>query len=115
MKSNEIGLIQATYAEKTTNTDDLDLQKHMARSLRKPFDFKSKEDENELKDWCQKHYKETVCKAFKHKNIPSYHDCCFCISRRGHMRKSCHPELHTASLLKNPEFLVMKSAEDFER
>ena len=31
------------------------------------------------------------------------------------MRKCSHPELHTASLLKIPEFLVMKSAEDFER
>ena len=58
MKSNDLSLIQAIYVEKTTHTDDLDLKNQITRSLRKPFDFKSKEDEDELKDWCQKHYKE---------------------------------------------------------
>ena len=114
MKSNDIVLIHAKYEEKTTHTDDLDLQKQVSRSLRKRFDFKSKEDEAELKEWCQTHYREPICKGFKHKNIPSYYDCCFCISRIGYMRKCSHPELHTASLLKIPEFLAMKSAEDFE-
>ena len=78
----------------------------------KYFDVNSADHAQELKSWCRFHWTNTLSKGMKNYNAPTYHDCCFCFSKRGFAKKAGHPQLQSASMLKIP---TLKSVNNPER
>ena len=81
-------------------------------SMRKQFSLASREDAQELKNWCRFHWADTLSKAMRNCNSPIYHDCCLSFSKKGFAKKSGHPELQSASVLKIPSLRSASSPED---
>ena len=73
----------------------------------------NEDDEEELRNWCRIHWGRTLSKDIEFFNVPSYHDCCLCFSRKWYSKKNSHPPLQSASILKILALKKAKSHEDF--
>src|SRR5687768_3592829 len=71
-------------------------------TLPKTFDLASDEDDKELMAWCRLHWQLTICKGIQGCNAPTYHDCCLSFSRKGCVKRTSHPQIQSASVLKIP-------------
>jgi len=66
-----------------------------------------------LKHWCRVHWPATIKKSLDNNNPVTYHDCCFCFSRRGFTRRCEHPELESNPITKIPTLKGVTSEEGF--
>src|ERR1044072_6190100 len=68
----------------------------------KLFDLTSEQDDKALKEWCRLHWQYTILKGIQGCNAPTFHDCCMSFSRKGCVKRSSHPLIQSASILKIP-------------
>ena len=66
------------------------------------FDMENEDHHYKLKKWCLQHMVTTIIKGAKGFNKVSYHDCCFCFTKRRFTPISKHPETETQSITKIP-------------
>ena len=85
------------------------------RYMPRRFDIYSEEDDKVLREWCQLHWQFIICKGINGNNAPTYHDCCISFSRKGCVKKSSHPSLQSASVLKIPSLKTSAGADDLYR
>ena len=64
------------------------------------FDMENEDHHYRLKKWCLQHMVTTIIKGAKGFNKVSYHDCCFCFTKRRFTPISKHPETETQSITK---------------
>lgn len=76
------------------------------------LDLSSKEQAEELRQWCKFHWENTIKKSLDSFNPCTYHDCCFCFCRRAFSKKAGHPVLESASILKIPGLKTLTSADE---
>jgi hypothetical protein len=76
------------------------------------FDPANKDHVQELKNWCNFHWNETLCKGIAACNAPTYHDCCICFCKKRYGGKNTHPPLQSASVLKIPELKRITSPDE---
>jgi FtsZ-binding cell division protein ZapB len=85
------------------------------RYMPKRFDIHSEEDDKTLREWCQLHWQYIICKGINGNNAPTYHDCCISFSRKGCVKKSSHPGIQSASVLKIPSLKCSAGPDDLYR
>ena len=66
------------------------------------FDMENEDHHYRLKKWCLQHMVTTIIKGAKGFNKVSYHDCCFCFTKRRFTPISKHPETETQSITRIP-------------
>ena len=84
-------------------------------NLPRPFDVNSEQHDIELREWCRLHFQLTLCKGINSFNAPTYHDCCLVFSRKGCVKRTSHPKLQSASVLKIPTLKFASTHEDLYR
>lgn len=64
-----------------------------------------------LREWCNLHWEATIVKSMQSLNPVIFHDCCTSFSRRTFAKKSGHPGLQSASVLRIPTLRAVESPE----
>jgi hypothetical protein len=77
------------------------------------FDLDNPSHDLRLKQWCRIHWPATIKKSLDNYNPVTYHDCCFCFSRRGFTRKWDHPEEESHPITKISTLKEVNSEEEF--
>ena len=76
------------------------------------FDPASEDHTQELKNWCNFHWEQTVMRGIEANNASTYHTCCLSFSKKGCNKKNTHPPYQSASVLKIPGLMSTKSPAD---
>jgi hypothetical protein len=77
------------------------------------FDLDNPSHDLKLKQWCKVHWPATIKKNLDNYNPVTYHDCCFCFSRRGFTKRWDHPEIESTPITKIPTLKEVNSEEEF--
>jgi len=79
----------------------------------KVFDMDNPSHDLKLKQWCKVHWPGTIKKSLDNYNPVTYHECCFCFSRRGFTRKGDHSEEESHPITRIPTLKEVNSEEGF--
>ena len=79
----------------------------------KVFDLDDPRHDEKLKQWSKLHWTNTIKKSLDNSNAVTYHDCCFCFSKRGYSRKWSHPQQEALCIAKMPSFKAITTEEEF--
>jgi hypothetical protein len=64
-----------------------------------------------LREW-SKSYWSTIKNSMNSYNPVTYHECCFCFSRRGFAKKAGHCEMQSVSVLKMPSLKALQGPDE---
>ena len=83
-----------------------------ATSEIKVFDLDNPSHDLRLKQWCKVHWPATIKKSLDNYNPATYHDCCYCFSRRGFTKRGDHPEAESTPITKIPTLKAVYSEDE---
>ena len=93
--------------------EPFNIQKSLLNHHNRLINIDDKKDQEDLREWCEYHWNQTVKKSMDTFNTLIYHDCCLSFSRRGFSGRSKHPDDESCTIMKIPTFKIIKCAEDF--